>query len=387
MTTIPKPEQRQIFLACRAIFTGPHANLRKAKTIRARLADHETSLKALIPGFDLNRVLSVVKHFLEKGLFQSDAKAEVEFPGLFGSASPGRETRHEAFEEEAARSVAEVLDGISAGEGVDVEAGVGDEDLGDASPGAAEVMPDGYAVPRPEAEDGSDHTVKADTSIPSLFPSYFPYHAQHSILNTVQRVLEECIFEFTKKTLPSEITSRDIDCAAAVELNKWTRLLLRWIPRLPEGALRPSELGLESTLLTVAKLRHTAVHRLPTTARGIAAFVLVAQRLTEILGDALRTSQLEDLHQDIQDKIRILEMNKNVLEQGLAGGLREIEMQRERLDQQERELKAKTVEDDRENKLMMGLLVEEAMGRIFEQTTVESDEEVVFFDMADDGEE
>ena len=57
--------------------------------------------------------------------------------------------------------------------------------------------------------------------MPSLYPSYFPYSAQHSVLLSIQQVLEECCYDFTKKWLPSEVEKHEWDCAAAMELSAY----------------------------------------------------------------------------------------------------------------------------------------------------------------------
>lgn len=168
-----------------------------------------------------------------------------------------------------------------------------------------------------------------------------------------------------RKWLPDNLERNGWDCAAAVELTKWTRPPFRWTSQIPEDALQLTDLKLESILSKVVRIRHTAVHRLPTTARGVCDLVRIAKKLAEALGDSLRTSQLESLHHDLQDKIQILEFNKNVLEENLACQLRNIEEERELLNRREERLRAKTVEDDRENKLMMGLLLEESLEQIF----------------------
>lgn len=213
--------------------------------------------------------------------------------------------------------------------------------------------------------DPTDETLTPERPTASLFPLYLPYHAQHRILTNVQQVLEECIFEFMRKWLPENLERNGWDCAAAVELTKWTRPPFKWTSQIPESAFHPTDLKLESILLKVVQIRHTAVHRLPTTARGVCDFVGIAKKLAETLGDSLRTSQLENLHHDLQEKIQILEFNKNVLEENLACQLRNIEAERELLNCREERLRAKTVEDDRENKLMMGLLLEESLEQIF----------------------
>ncbi|KAI3012172.1 hypothetical protein CBS147346_549 [Aspergillus niger] len=364
MPAAPTSEERQIFLACRAIFSGGYAGIRKTKTIRTRLEMHESSLRRLIPNYNLTVVVPIVKALLEKRLFGSSAKAEAYFPGLF-EPCPVRQTQNAALEQEASRSNEEVLEVIS--QSYEEQGSEGEEGRGEvvAVPAPAPTNIHFAQEVKVEQGDDSDETLTPERPTASLFPLYLPYHAQHRILTNVQQVLEECIFEFMRKWLPENLERNGWDCAAAVELTKWTRPPFKWTSQIPESAFHPTDLKLESILLKVVQIRHTAVHRLPTTARGVCDFVGIAKKLAETLGDSLRTSQLENLHHDLQEKIQILEFNKNVLEENLACQLRNIEAERELLNCREERLRAKTVEDDRENKLMMGLLLEESLEQIF----------------------
>ncbi|EAW12032.1 uncharacterized protein ACLA_007920 [Aspergillus clavatus NRRL 1] len=397
----PAAEKSQIFLACKAIFTGPHASLRKLKHIQKRITEHQASLGSIIPNFEVNRVSNVAKILLRKGVFQSDTKAKVEFPDLF-APSTAREIQHDASEIEAARSVAEALEEITSV--YEREAGENTVIALDAPP----PMPDIPAAAVLAVEENSGklkdvlgrHTnqlltqavagtiVETGLPIPSLYPSYFPYHAQHAILSTVQRILEECCFDFATRWMPTEVHDHGWDCAAAVELTKWTKLLSKWTPRLPSEALDLSASDLDTSMYTIRKIRHTAVHRLPTTARGVGAMVLSAMRFAEVLRDALRAAQLEDLHADIQSKIKTMELNKNALEDHFARELRALQLQREELDRQQERLIAMTIKNDKDNKNLMGLLVEESMERIFNGKGRElDDDDLNGFATADDGEE
>ncbi|RAH51135.1 uncharacterized protein BO95DRAFT_469939 [Aspergillus brunneoviolaceus CBS 621.78] len=370
METVPSAERRQIFLACRAIFSGTNANIRKTKTIRAHLENHHESLQALIPSYNVWRALPVVKCFLEKGLFQSNSKAQVEFPGLLEPCSV-RQTQHAALEQEASRSAAQVLQEVT--ETYEAQQCQEEEENKKGSGGpvpepamaSIPIAVNSGAVAEHVWANTSDQTLSAERPPAPLFPLYLPYHTQHHILTTVQKVLEECIFDFCQKWLPDELARRGWDCAAAVELSKWTRLLGPWASQLPDGTLRPSDLALETMLATVVKIRHTAVHRLPTTAQGVCDLVAVAVKLAATLGDALRTAQLDDLHRDLQEKTTILESNKSLLEANLACQLDNIQAEREQLDRREQALRAKTIQDDGENKRMVGLLVERSLDQIF----------------------
>ncbi|RAH82814.1 hypothetical protein BO86DRAFT_408973 [Aspergillus japonicus CBS 114.51] len=385
MDTIPSSEQRAIFLACRAIFSGTNANIRKTKTIRAHLESHHSALQALIPNYDIWRVLPLVKYFLEKGLFQSSSKPQLQFPGLLEPCSV-RQTQHAALEQEASQSneralqeLAETYEAEQCKEEEKDEEGKGGLAL-PSEPAMASIPAAASAV---EVEphvwgNGSDQTLSPERPPAALFPLYLPYHAQHHILTTVQQVLEECIFDFCQRYLPDELTIRGWDCAQAVELSKWTRLLGRWASRLPDGTLRPTDLELETMLATVVKIRHTAVHRLPTTAQGVCDLVAVAGKLATTLGDALLSAQLGDLHRDLQEKITILESDKSLLEANLACQLDYIQAERDRLDREEKAIRAKTIQNDGENKRMVGLLVARSVEQIFKVWADESGAEGAF---------
>ena len=140
MPAAPKYEQRQVFLACSAIFSGANASIRKTKAIRTRLEMHESSLRRLIPGYHLTRVVSIAKLLLEKGLFGSKAKAEAYFPGLFDPC-PVRQTLNAVLEQEASRSNEEALEVVS--QSYEEHGSEGEDERGDAvavpAPGPADV--------------------------------------------------------------------------------------------------------------------------------------------------------------------------------------------------------------------------------------------------------
>jgi hypothetical protein len=79
-------EQRQVYLACRAIFAGDNAQIQKKKKIRELVDMHTSSLRPLIYDFRVDKVVEIVKALLERKIFQSDVKAEIEFPDLFISS-------------------------------------------------------------------------------------------------------------------------------------------------------------------------------------------------------------------------------------------------------------------------------------------------------------
>lgn len=119
------PDKQRVYLACRAIFAGSYAQLRKPKKIRELVHAHKSSFPSLIRDYGVEKVLDILKSLLEQGIFQSQVKAKIEFPELFLS-SPTRDVQRATSQKDAARSEAEALEEIASLEDVDNEGG-GDE--------------------------------------------------------------------------------------------------------------------------------------------------------------------------------------------------------------------------------------------------------------------
>ena len=188
-------------------------------------------------------------------------------------------------------------------------------------------------------------------------------------MTTAQRTLEESCFEFGKTWLPSMLDDHGWDCAEAVELTKWTRILAKRSSKLPTHALATNGSPLNEVLFSTHKLRHTAVHRLPTTARGINQLIEFAVKFTETLQDSVRATQLEELQREIESKIKAMELSKNVLEDSMTCELEEIRRQRQELDEKEKHLVANMLKEDQENRSLIGSLLEESIKRIFFEET------------------
>lgn len=130
-----------------------------------------------------------------------------------------------------------------------------------------------------------------------------------------------------------------------------------------------SGVTVQSALVSTHQLRHTAVHRLRTTARGISRLLESAVGLAEALNDVPRAAQLEELKSELDGKIKAMEMSKNVLEDRAAAGLEEIRRQREELDRQEKQIVLDMLTEDREYKDLVGKLLVASVKDIFEDRT------------------
>ncbi|KAL8407821.1 hypothetical protein RB594_006584 [Gaeumannomyces avenae] len=319
-------ERRRVYVQCRPIFSGENARERRGKKIIA-LVEGSNSLHPLLREIGKDRVLQILQGLLDKGIFGSEHRAKVEFPDLF-PPSPHRDAQRHASELSAARSTAEVLSEISShsdkGRGFAAGSEAGNKSVMDTS-----------VEPEPRAQ--SQEKVEEDRfsiRCPSLYPAYLPYQTQHLIVNKAQQVLEECCFDFATVSMSGLLQEKNWECPAAAELTEWTSMFLKGKSRWPG---LPKELGEEGRelLLEVANIRHTAVHRLPTTAK------------------------------ELSSKIKAMELNKNILEDTLASELQAIQKQRKGLDEKEARLIQAMLKDDMDNKALIGQLLEESVRKTF----------------------
>ena len=200
----------------------------------------------------------------------------------------------------------------------------------------------------------------ASPGIPTLYPLYFSYSAQHTILNAAQSALEECCFDFARKWLPEVLDSRGWDCAAAVELTNWLPVIRQHGNQIPADAITLVDGStLTQTLSATHRLRHAAVHRLPTTARELNKSIQCALALADALQDSKRAAQFDALHHEIERKIKAMELHKNALEDTLRLELESIAARRKELEQQEAACIEKMLADDRENKVLIAKLLGE----------------------------
>lgn len=218
-----------------------------------------------------------------------------------------------------------------------------------------------YRAPKPSA-------VKGPTIVPSLFPVYLPLRTQHRVLVKVQTILEQACFDFGQQNMPDVLEKHGWDCAESAELNLWAAEFLECRSQFEdrEGATGKP---LEKLFRSVADIRHSAVHRIRVSARGLEQFILDAESLATLLGDEVCLGSLRRLRRDTQLATEELERNKHVLTSQLEESLKKIAAQRAELDRLEKAAIAEVLREDGEYQLYAGTNLETAMV-IFEQTAL-----------------
>ncbi|KAI1500176.1 hypothetical protein F5X99DRAFT_419415 [Biscogniauxia marginata] len=346
-------DKQRVYLASRAIFTGQKALLRRQKKVREEISRRPQVLGSLTRDLGIEKVVEILRGLLEQRIFESELRAKVEFPELFRS-SLEQEIQREASEIDAAKSTAEALEEIASEEGAEADA---DEEEVECT------------LKQDEVDEGTPNKKNETKTLPSLYPIQVPYNVQHLILNEAQRMLEESCFQFTQKWLPSVLEKKGWNCASSVELTKWTRVLANEASHTPKEAYNLGGKQLDEVLFATNTLRHSAVHRLPTTARGITELIKSAVAMASALGDVKHAAQLEEICDELGSKVKSMELYKNALENTAIESLHDIQRQREQLDRQEREVVQRMVNDDAENKTFVGLLLEDSIGRILHENS------------------
>lgn len=215
---------------------------------------------------------------------------------------------------------------------------------------------------RPSAVDCPDPKPSAHTGIktyPSLFPVYLPLRTQHYLLVKVQTLLERACFDFGQQHMQSILQRHQWDCPEAAELNLWAAEFLN----SQKLFAKRKDVGkpLEELFRSVADIRHSAVHRIRISAKGIERFILDAESLAILLDDSERLRSLSELRRDTQSTIEELECNKHVLGAKLDEHLKKIAAERAELDRLEEGAIREMLEEDGQYQVYAGTNLEQAI--------------------------
>ncbi|KAI0594792.1 hypothetical protein F4775DRAFT_595926 [Biscogniauxia sp. FL1348] len=385
----PQDNNQRVYLACRAIFTGPRALLRKQKKVREEVMRNTRVLAPLTKDLGLERVVQILRGLLERRIFENELRAKAAFPDLFRPL-PDQEVRREASEAEAAKTTAEALEEIASINEAEAEAELDNEINNEIDDEGAECTPD-----QDEMEGGSPIQVQLGhenvqeacseqkpkeeeeqtKTLPSLYPILIPYNVQHLILNEAQRLLEESCFQFAQRWFPSVLEEKGWNYASSLELTKWTQVIASEAGAMPTEAFNMGEKKLNEVLFATHALRHSAVHRLPATARGVMDMVRSGVAMASVLGDIKRAAQLEVMCDEVASKAKSFEVYKNALENVTKMRLDSIQRQREELDQQEKDVVQGMLKDDAKYKVLMGDLLEEEIAKILQENREQENRE------------
>ncbi|WEW61660.1 hypothetical protein PRK78_007152 [Emydomyces testavorans] len=359
--------KRQVFLTYRPLVENEdRLKLRKLTYLKPLVISHAKVAKSLVDRLGTQKIVLILKSLVDKGVFHSESKAKEEFPTLF-ETSPAQEALHIHSEATAAESESKVLEQASTLDDQNSEKEEYQICNGDnaKSQNSAQYRP--LRTTNYSALDARYLTTTIPgTQVPSLYPSYVPYRVQHLILSKIQCMLENSCFEFTLKWAPELIAQKGWDCPEAIELNKWTSTMYQQFDKLPDGALdNRYKSDITSVFASLCGLRHSAVHRLHVSVRGIDDMVHNAIIFTGMLRDTVRECQLNELHLELKRIARSQELHMNFLENRLKEEFDELRELREQLDKREQTALETMRRENSENQSLVAELLERSFGTIF----------------------
>ena len=205
--------------------------------------------------------------------------------------------------------------------------------------------------------DSQQSTYRAQhtLSIPRLHPVYLPFKTQHRILVPVQSLLEECCLEFGNTWVPDLMEARKWNEAESIELTEWTKRFLKYAKSLPPSAIKPVPgKSIAKVLFGTSTLRHSAVHRLPTSAAGILNMLNAAITFAEALNDSKRAEKVAEIKTQLEASIDEIVQHQNLLERKLTDQFEDIARRRAELDELERSSIEEMLATDKKQRAEVG---------------------------------
>ncbi|UNI16717.1 hypothetical protein JDV02_003130 [Purpureocillium takamizusanense] len=360
----PPPDERVVYLALKNVFKGHNAGVRQNRAIRKLIKQYRSQedISDLIREHNVDVICNAARMLLCDEVFESTLKAKIRFPELF-DLSPTQSAEREASEAEAARHEADAIEhAVQArreySQATILEKQQQDELTRTEKPPPASAAAKQLSTPVTGLNASCSHPANP-ISLPPLFPIYLPFKSQHNLLVHLQHLLEAICYDFGRRAVPELLQRRGWDCAEAVELNRWTEEFAKLHEPFPANERIKKPLG--QLLRSVANIRHTAVHRIRVSAKGVEQFLLDAEALALLLGDIKQVDNISKMRRETQAATEELQRNKQFLRSRLEDTLKGLAAQREELKLLEDNAIAELEREDRDYEILAGKSVDEAI--------------------------
>lgn len=148
----------------------------------------------------------------------------------------------------------------------------------------------------------------------------------------------------------------------SIELTQWTQRFLKYAKSLPPSAIN-SIAGKSTTevLLGTNTLRHSAVHRLPTSAAGVVNMLSAAITFTEALNDFRLAKNITEIKVQLEASIEEIVQHQNLLERKLTDQLEAVARRRAQLDELERSFIEEMLAVDKKQRAEVGATIENVL--------------------------
>ena len=192
-------------------------------------------------------------------------------------------------------------------------------------------------------------------SFPRLHPVYLPFKTQHRTLVLVQSLLEECCLGFGNTWVPDLMEAQKWYEAESIELNEWNNRFPKYAESLPPSAMK-SIAGKTTAeiLFGTSIIRHSAVHRLRTSAAGTLNMLGAAITFAEALNDSKRAERVTKIKRQLEASVEEIVQHQNLLERKLTHQLEDIARRRAELDELEKSSIEKMLATDQEQRTEVG---------------------------------
>ena len=143
--------------------------------------------------------------------------------------------------------------------------------------------------------------------------------------------------------------------AESIELTEWTKVFSKYAKSLPTSAIKPiAGKSIAEVLFGTSILRHSAVHRLPTSVAGMLNMLHAAKSFAEALNDSKRSEKLVEIKTQLEASIEEILQHQYLLERKLRDQLEDIARRRAELDEQERISIEEMLATDKEKRTEVG---------------------------------
>ncbi|KAF1833865.1 hypothetical protein BDW02DRAFT_648068 [Decorospora gaudefroyi] len=342
----PPLTDQLVYLALKEIFSGNEIQPSTLKKIRKRIEKHEADFRigTLIRNYGVESITQVAKGLLEDQVFGSRAIAKARFPELFPTFLSSQTNPPPTSEAKIKTSSTAAI------QPTDSEPRIATTSLTTAQRAEVyspeELLGIGERL-KIRKEKEKTETIGAGLQA-ELFDSIsLPLWDQHRILVRVQYALEKACFTFAQKRLAGVLQREGWDCAEAVELNRWPKVLLTYQAECNLNDVSHDAKPLSSLLDSIVQLRHNAVHRVRLSSGELLQHITDAGYLAQLLQDGGCSKLMSTIRQRTQDAIEKLVRNKQLLECKLADIKKEFAAKRAELERQELALMEAAVREHR----------------------------------------
>ncbi len=143
--------------------------------------------------------------------------------------------------------------------------------------------------------------------------------------------------------------------AESIELTQWIKKVIKYTKSLPPSAIKPiAGQSIAQVLFGTSTLRHSAVHRLPTSAAGILNMLSAAITFAEALNDSKRAEKVAEIKAPLEACIEEIVQHQNLLQRKLMDQLEDIARRRAELDELERSSIEEMLATDKKQRTEVG---------------------------------